>query len=669
MRLLTKHCLPGKESVPVRYLCVFLFMLGAALTSYSFKQQFAFQALSSSVVNTDSHDIYQIIFYYSWLPRIVLAIICGAALSLAGLLMQQVLRNPLVSPATLGVATGSQLALFLTTLFAPEWLSIGSDWIAMLGGSCAVLMVFMLSWKRGLAPLIVVLAGLVVNLYFSSINSALLLFYQEELKGLMVWGAGSLDQNSWTGVSYLLPRLGLVLAITVLLLRPLSVLDLDERSAKSLGAALHHLRFIGLALAIFLTGCVVSVAGVISFVGLVAPALAKLLGARTLKQRMIWSPLLGALLLLCTDLFVQLISDQLPSLVPTGATTALLGAPLLLWLIPRLEMGRQFPADKPAALPISRAGRPLALLSALFLLLLVLSVLALVAGQGATGWEWPSASLINTAYEWRLPRILAAISAGVLLALAGSIIQRLTGNPMASPELLGISSGSAMGLIATLWLFPMASLFMLCVAGICSALLVLALIVMLNQGNGFRSDRLLLTGMAVTALFEPVSSILLANNDPRGQQMLAWISGSTYYMDYTLAIVAGSLAMMMLFVSRLFIRWLEIFPLGDVTALSLGVGTRRARLILLVFVALLTVVSTLIVGPLSFVGLLAPHMARMLGFARASHQMLAASLLGGGLMVLADWVGRQILFPQEIPAGLVASLIGGTYFMWMLRKA
>lgn len=240
---------------------------------------------------------------------------------------------------------------------------------------------------------------------------------------------------------------------------------------------------------------------------------------------------------------------------------------------------------------------------------------------------------------------------------------------MASPELLGISSGSAMGLIATLWLFPMASLFMLCVAGICSALLVLALIVMLNQGNGFRSDRLLLTGMAVTALFEPVSSILLANNDPRGQQMLAWISGSTYYMDYTLAIVAGSLAMMMLFVSRLFIRWLEIFPLGDVTALSLGVGTRRARLILLVFVALLTVVSTLIVGPLSFVGLLAPHMARMLGFARASHQMLAASLLGGGLMVLADWVGRQILFPQEIPAGLVASLIGGTYFMWMLRKA
>ena len=85
--------------------------------------------------------------------------------------------------------------------------------------------------------------------------------------------------------------------------------------------------------------------------------------------------------------------------------------------------------------------------------------------------------------------------------------------------------------------------------------------------------------------------------------------------------------------------------------------------------AILTVVSTLIVGPLSFVGLLAPHMARLLGLSRAGNQLMGAALLGGILMVLADWAGRQILFPQELPAGLVASLIGGTYFMWILRKA
>lgn len=92
-----------KESVPVTSLC-FSFYAGGGVNQLPFKQHVVFQALlSSSVVNTDSHDIYQIIFYYSWLPRIVLAIICGAALSLAGLLMQQVLRNFLVSPATLGL--------------------------------------------------------------------------------------------------------------------------------------------------------------------------------------------------------------------------------------------------------------------------------------------------------------------------------------------------------------------------------------------------------------------------------------------------------------------------------------------------------------------------------------------------------------------------------------
>ncbi len=669
MRLFTNVSSSGKEPASVRYLCFFLVLLSSVLASYSFQRQFASSSFISSLFNADFQDVRQVIFYYSWLPRMLLAIVSGAALGLAGLLMQQVLRNPLVSPATLGVASGSQLALFLATLFAPEWLATGSDWIAMLGGTCAVLLVFALSWKRGLAPLVVVLAGLVVNLYISSVSSTLLLFYQEELKGLMVWGAGSLDQNSWSGVSYLLPRVGLMLAITVLFLRPLSVLDLDERSAQSLGVSLHHLRFIGLGLAIFLTGCVVSVAGVISFIGLVAPALTKMLGARTLKQRLVWSPILGALLLLCTDLFVQLISDQLPALVPTGATTALLGAPLLLWMIPQLKTGRQFSAGKPSSLPLRRAEKPELLLGVLIAVLVIFCVFALLAGQGADGWQWSSHQLNSAVYEWRFPRIMAAMSAGVLLALAGTIIQRLTGNPMASPELLGINSGAAIGLIITLWLFPLVSLLTLGVVGIGSALLVLTLIILLNQRSGFHSDRLLLTGMAVTALFEPVSSILLANNDPRGQQILAWISGSTYYMNNHLALFASGLAILMLFASRLFIRWLDIFPLGNVTATSLGIESLRARLILLVFVALLTVVSTLIVGPLSFVGLLAPHMARMLGLSRAGHQLLGAVLLGGSLMVLADWAGRQILFPQEVPAGLVASLIGGTYFMWMLRKA
>ncbi|WP_144049480.1 iron chelate uptake ABC transporter family permease subunit, partial [Vreelandella massiliensis] len=100
----------------------------------------------------------------------------------------------------------------------------------------------------------------------------------------------------------------------------------------------------------------------------------------------------------------------------------------------------------------------------------------------------------------------------------------------------------------------------------------------------------------------------------------------------------------------------------------IGLPLRRARLSLLALVAVLTASATLVVGPLSFVGLLAPHLAKMLGFQHARAHLLGAGLIGALIMTSADWVGRQWLFPQEIPAGLVASLIGGAYFMWRLAR-
>ncbi|MDF5366552.1 iron chelate uptake ABC transporter family permease subunit, partial [Vibrio parahaemolyticus] len=101
---------------------------------------------------------------------------------------------------------------------------------------------------------------------------------------------------------------------------------------------------------------------------------------------------------------------------------------------------------------------------------------------------------------------------------------------------------------------------------------------------------------------------------------------------------------------------------------ALGIRVDRSRAILLLLVACLTVSATLVVGPISFVGLLAPHLARLFGFNKASQHMLCAAILGAGVMLLADWLGRQVLYPQEIPTGLMASLIGGLYLMWGLRR-
>lgn len=604
---------------------------------------------------------------FSVLPRMTIALLVGAALGLAGVLMQQVLRNPIASPTTLGVASGAQLGLLLATLFAPGLLAFGSEWVALAGGAISLLIVLSLSWHRGLAPVAVVLAGLVVNLYIGALSTVLILFHQEEFRGLMIWAAGSLAQNSWSDTLHLLPRLVVAAIIAGLMVRPLGLLELDESGARSLGISVRKLRLLSLGLSVFITASAVSLVGIVGFVGLAAPVIVKLVGARTLAQRLLWAPVFGGLLLLTTDLFLLEYSAQLPSMVPTGAMTGLLGAPLLLWLIPRLSLKGTAPNTSKATLQLTSKPTSRMFLW-LLVLLLVSSIVALFVTQSTGGWIFNGTGQWASIVNWRLPRVLAAAGAGVLLALAGTTIQRMTGNPMASPEVLGISSGTAIGLIVTIYFSSDVTVPLLVLAGAMSAVITLAVLILLNRRTGFQSERLLLTGIAITALFDPLRSIFLANGDPRIQQVIAWMSGSTYYVDFSTGLSALLLAVMVVALTPLVARWLDLLPLGRNVALGLGLSVDKVRLILLALVAILTAFATLIVGPLSFAGLLAPHVARMLGFSRALPHLVGSAMVGALLMISADWLGRQVLFPQEIPAGLVAALLGGAYFIWGLRR-
>lgn len=612
-------------------------------------------------------DARQAVVHFSWLSRLTVTLLAGAALGLAGTLMQQVLRNPLASPTTLGVASGAQLALMMVTLFAPSWLLLGREWIAMAGGSLAMALVFALSWRRQLNPVVIVFAGLVINLYLAAISMGLLLFFQEELKGLLVWGSGSLAQNSWNGVSYLLPRLLVAGGLAAALVRPLAVLELDDASARSLGISLQHLRLAGLGLAVFVTACVVSVVGLIGFIGLAAPAMVRLLGIRQLGQRLLWAPVLGALLLAATDLLLQSVSRFWPMLIPTGAMTALLGAPLLLWLIPRLSLKSGTPKASTGLL-VARHPAPTRLITLLLLGLGLAIIGSLLFGQGMHGWSWPSWLRWQAQLEWRLPRTLAAGAAGILLALAGTLLQRVSNNPMASPELLGVSGGTFMGVIATALLLPALPLPMMLLGGLIGAFGCLLLLVLVNRKHGFQPERILLSGIAITALFEPLQAIALANGDMRVQQLLSWMSGSTYYVTLPVAYGLVALAVLMLAACLLISRWLDLLPMGPALATALGIRLNRAQLAILLLVAVLTASATLVVGPLSFVGLLAPHMAKLMGLVRARWHLLGAAASGALLMVSADWIGQQILFPQDVPVGLVSTLLGGAYFMWCLRR-
>src|SRR5699024_3971349 len=162
-------------------------------------------------------------------------------------------------------------------------------------------LVFVRGVLSGFSPTVLLLAGLVVKLYLGAVSMALIMFNAEKLHGTMVWGGGSLAQDNWHDVMYLLPRLVVTVLGAGFLWRALSLLDLDEVNARSLGASLLRLRLASLGLGVFITASIVSVLGLIGFIGLAAPAIVRMAGARTLLARLLWSPVLGALLLAMAD--------------------------------------------------------------------------------------------------------------------------------------------------------------------------------------------------------------------------------------------------------------------------------------------------------------------------------------------------------------------------------
>ncbi|CAN7474795.1 Fe(3+)-hydroxamate ABC transporter permease FhuB [Bosea sp. LjRoot9] len=615
----------------------------------------------------DLADARQMLAAYSVMPRLVTSILCGAALGLAGALLQLVLRNPIASPTTLGVEAGANLALSVAMLWAPGLLAFGREWTAMAGGLLAVAGVLALSWRKGLAPVSVVLSGLVIGLTCSAVVATLVLFKTHYLAGLFMWGSGSLSQQDWSAAIFLTPRFVAVAALSAFLVRPLTLLSLDDANARNLGLSIGAARLAALILAVALTACVVSAVGIIGFLGLAAPALAHVAGARRVGERLAWSALLGAALLWLTDQCVQLAAGADGTTLPTGVVTALFGAPLLLWLLPRLRQPQGAPPSSagPAPRRSAHVGRVLGCLGGL---LVIATILSVMVGRGLDGWHLSLGGELDLLLPLRLPRALAALSAGAMLAVAGCMLQRLTANPMASPEVLGVSAGAAFGFAVALLTLSEVGRGMQLLAASAGALVALLAILVLGRGRGGASGSTLLVGIALGALFDAVVTALMAGGDPRAVLLLNWMTGSTYAIDAWGATVTLATAGGLLVLLPLGARWLDIVPLGAGTSLALGLHPRRSQAMILASSAVLTAIATLIVGPLTFVGLMAPHLARQLGLRRAMPEFMGAAFAGGLVMVAADWAGRSIAFPWQIPAGLAASMIGCPVLLWLLSR-
>ena len=617
-----------------------------------------------SILFPDHSVTAEMLLHYTILPRVVVALMAGAGLGLAGAILQRILRNPLAEPATLGISAGAHLLLAIVTLFCPAILANGREWTAFAGALLALLAILALSWGKGLSPVTVTLSGLIVSLYCGAASAVLTLFNHDFLVSIFMWGAGYLDQQDWGGAGFLAPRLVVLAILAVLLLRPLTLLGLDDSSARSLGLSLAAYRLLALVVAAALTATITVSVGIISFVGLAAPALARTSGARRTGAHLAWSATIGALLLTATDQIVL----SLPvtyRLFPTGAVTALLGAPLLFLLIRRLKM---LAPPRTAGGPVlGRLRYPQAALVVLAALIVLGLWAAVSIGNGSQGWSF-SFGTDNLLFDWRWPRALAAFSGGAMLALAGAVLQRMTGNPMASPEVLGVSSGAMLGVIVLLLTANAPTRGEQILAGAAGAFAVLALMLALSRKPGFSGDRLLLIGIALSSVSGFVMAVLMAAQDPRLSQLLAWLSGSTYGVRPEEALLATAMLAAALACVPPIRRWLELLPLGHEVAMASGVPMTLSRNLLFSLCALLTAGATILVGPLSFSGLMGPHLARLAGFQRAGLQLVASALVGGLVLLVADWIGRNVIFPFQIPAGLLATVVGGPLLLALIGR-
>lgn len=658
----------NRRSLSVSLILLLVLALAAgALSIYNLHQQLPYHLWRGALWQPDIDDVQQMLFHYSSLPRIAVALLAGAGLGLVGLLFQQVLRNPLAEPATLGVSAGAQLGLTIATLWALPGGMITQQFAAMTGAVVIGGLVFGIAWGKRMSPVTLILAGLVLGLYCGAVNGLLGIFNYQSLQSLYMWSSGSLTQQDWDVATFLLPRVIIVWLLAFVLQRPMTLLGLDDGVAKNLGLGLSAARLAVLALAILMSAQLVNAVGIIGFIGLFAPLLAKMLGARRLTARLVMAPLIGALLLWFTDQVMQYVT-QIWMEIPTGAATALVGAPLLLWLLPRLRNSMTPPPmNQGDNVPHERHHLVRWVALALLLLLAGL-VVALMVGRNATGWNWATGADLQALLPWRLPRVLAALAAGIMLASSGVLIQKLTGNAMASPEVLGISSGAATGVVVMMFIVPGDAFAWLLPAGSAGAALTLLVIMVASGLRSFSAERMLLTGIALSTAFTTLMTLLLASGDPRMGGLLTWLSGSTYSVTAPMAWRTLALAVVLMVIVPFCRRWINILPLGSVTAKSVGLALTPTRVAILLLAAVMTAAATLTVGPLSFVGLMAPHMARMMGFRRAMPQWMVASILGGLLMVFADWCGRMVIFPNQIPAGLLATFIGAPYFIYLLRK-
>ena len=270
--------------------------------------------------------------------------------------------------------------------------------------------------------------------------------------------------------------------------------------------------------------------------------------------------------------------------------------------------------------------------------------------------------------DLRMPRVLSAVLIGGNLAVAGALLQTTMKNPLADPGIIGISSGASLGAIAVMVIFTNLIKYKIIIAFI-GGIIAACLVYLIGEDKGFSPVRIILAGVCVNSILNALSSMATVFNSAGVSSIQTWLLGSLVNVTWNDFKILALYTIVGIALCLLVIKSCDLMGLGDKTAQSLGLNVNRVRVMITFVAVFLTSISTGVGGVISFVGLVIPHICRFL--IGSSHKFLIpfSYFMGGFLLLVADTVSRNIFRPYEIPVGLTMCLVGGPFFIYILRRS
>ena len=355
------------------------------------------------------------------------------------------------------------------------------------------------------------------------------------------------------------------------------------------------------------------------------------------------------------------------NIVPTGVVSAVIGTPIFIW-IARITMSGSSLKDgfnmEQRAFVFSHQfsiNKVIMVMVTLFVGLLVINGMLETT---ESGWQWTKANDFTLSLRW--PRLLTACFAGAALACAGVILQRLINNPLASPDILGVSSGASCSLVVAALTLGISTTLAASAFALTGSFIVLMILLMLSRKSRFSPSLVVLFGIALSALLDSVTTLMLSRGTMENYYILQWLSGSTYRATAQSAMLLSITATVLILIAMKFSRAMTLLSVNRDFAQSRGLCITKTTGVLLFLCAMLCSVATASTGPVAFVGLVAPHMALLLGCRTVSRQIIFSVFIGILLVGWADMIGQIMIAPAQIPAGTLASILGAGYFLFLL---